>query len=59
MRSTFQVDNEPRMPTINTSSCRDSSGRVVPVVDRNRCEGKEECVRVCPYGVFSIQSWLR
>jgi NAD-dependent dihydropyrimidine dehydrogenase PreA subunit len=25
------------------------------VVDRNRCEGKQECVRVCPYGVFEIR----
>jgi NAD-dependent dihydropyrimidine dehydrogenase PreA subunit len=26
----------------------------VPVIDRNRCEGKEDCVRVCPYDVFEI-----
>jgi 4Fe-4S ferredoxin len=25
-----------------------------PVIDRRRCEGKEECVRVCPYGVFEM-----
>jgi NAD-dependent dihydropyrimidine dehydrogenase PreA subunit len=30
-------------------------GRVAPVVDRNRCEGKEDCVRVCPYDVFEIR----
>lgn len=29
-------------------------GLVVPVIDRNRCEGKQDCVRVCPYGVFEI-----
>jgi NAD-dependent dihydropyrimidine dehydrogenase PreA subunit len=34
--------------------CRDVSGKVAPVVDRNRCEGKEACVQVCPYGVFEI-----
>jgi NAD-dependent dihydropyrimidine dehydrogenase PreA subunit len=28
---------------------------VAPVVDRNRCEGKEDCVRVCPYDVFEIR----
>jgi 4Fe-4S ferredoxin len=27
---------------------------VAPVIDRNRCEGKEDCVRVCPYGVFEM-----
>ena len=25
-----------------------------PVIDRNRCEGKADCVRVCPYGVFEL-----
>ena len=36
------------------NSCSEISGRVAPVVDRNRCEGKEDCVRVCPYNVFEI-----
>jgi NAD-dependent dihydropyrimidine dehydrogenase PreA subunit len=27
---------------------------LVPVIDRNRCEGKEDCVRVCPYDVFEL-----
>jgi 4Fe-4S ferredoxin len=35
--------------------CRGEPGRVAPVVDRNRCEGKEDCVRVCPYDVFEIR----
>ena len=30
-------------------------GLLAPVIDRNRCEGKEDCVRVCPYSVFEIQ----
>jgi 4Fe-4S ferredoxin len=25
-----------------------------PVIDRRKCEGKEDCVRVCPYGVFAM-----
>jgi 4Fe-4S ferredoxin len=29
-------------------------GLVVPVIDRNRCEGKKDCVEVCPYGVFEM-----
>lgn len=28
---------------------------MAPVVDRNRCEGKAECIRVCPYDVFAIR----
>lgn len=38
-----------------SASCKGSPGRVIPVIDRNRCEAKADCVRVCPYGVFSIQ----
>ena len=34
--------------------CKEA-GRLVPVIDRHRCEGKEDCVRVCPYDVFAIQ----
>jgi 4Fe-4S ferredoxin len=37
------------------TGCQDDSGKVAPFVDRNRCEGKAECVRVCPYGVFQIR----
>jgi 4Fe-4S ferredoxin len=38
------------------SECKGEPGRVAPVVDRNRCEAKGECVRVCPYNVFEIRS---
>jgi NAD-dependent dihydropyrimidine dehydrogenase PreA subunit len=36
-------------------SCAPEAGRVVPVIDRNRCEAKSDCVRVCPYGVFELR----
>lgn len=26
-----------------------------PLIDRRKCEGKEDCVRVCPYGVFEVK----
>ena len=35
-------------------TCRGEPGRVAPVVDRNRCEGKQDCLRVCPYDVFEM-----
>lgn len=38
----------------STESCDKSAGQVVPVIDRNRCEGKAACISVCPYGVFEI-----
>jgi 4Fe-4S ferredoxin len=43
----------------SSESCSDLSGRVAPVVDRNRCEGKEDCVAVCPYNVFEIGTLSR
>lgn len=30
-------------------------GLLAPVIDRNSCEGKEDCVRVCPYDVFEVR----
>jgi NAD-dependent dihydropyrimidine dehydrogenase PreA subunit len=27
----------------------------VPVIDRGKCEGKRECVEVCPYDVFEVR----
>lgn len=36
-------------------ACKGTPGKVVPVVDRNRCEAKEDCVRVCPYDVFEVR----
>jgi len=39
----------------DTSTCSNISGKFVPQVDRNKCEGKADCVRVCPYSVFEVQ----
>ncbi len=43
------------MPETNLDSCRGTPGKVAPVVDRNRCEAKNDCVEVCPYDVFEIR----
>ncbi len=29
---------------------------VSPVIDRNRCEGKADCVKVCPEDVFEVRT---
>jgi NAD-dependent dihydropyrimidine dehydrogenase PreA subunit len=39
----------------DASRCADQSGRFAPRIDRNRCEAKADCVRVCPYHVFEIR----
>jgi len=35
--------------------CRAEPGHFRPVVARDRCEGKRDCVDVCPYGVFEVR----
>lgn len=40
------------MPTVET--CTHEAGAFRPVIDRNRCEGKAACVRVCPVSVFTV-----
>ncbi len=42
----------PKRPGMN---CRAAPGEWVPVVDRNRCEGKRDCVEVCPENVFEVR----
>lgn len=37
-------------------TCAPEAGRVLPVIDRNRCEAKEDCLEVCPYDVFEIHT---
>ena len=41
---------------MSEAQCDDAPGHLKPVIDRNRCEGKADCVRVCPYQVFEIQT---
>jgi NAD-dependent dihydropyrimidine dehydrogenase PreA subunit len=36
-----------------SDECKEA-GLLAPVIDRNRCEGKEECVPACPYHIFEM-----
>ena len=38
----------------STHDCKYPPGSLAPVIDRARCEGKAQCVRVCPTGVFEV-----
>ena len=35
-------------------SCKQEPGVFAPVIDRGRCEGKADCVVICPYEVFEL-----
>lgn len=37
-----------------SADCKQEPGLFRPVIDRSRCEGKADCVRVCPTGVFAV-----
>ena len=43
-----------RDPTRPGEKCRAPPARWTPVVDREKCEGKKDCVEVCPYSVFEL-----
>jgi 4Fe-4S ferredoxin len=36
-------------------ACKQEPGVIFPVVDLKRCEGKGDCERVCPEGVFEVR----
>jgi len=36
------------------SACKQPAGKFAPVIDRNKCEGKGDCLDVCPKEVFVI-----
>lgn len=36
--------------------CKATEGAWAPVVNRARCEGKSDCVQVCPYDVFEVRT---
>jgi len=37
-----------------SAECKQAPGAFRPIIDRSRCEGKADCVRVCPVGVFQV-----
>lgn len=39
---------------LNGSQCKQQAGKFQPVINRNRCEGKGDCVEVCPFTVFEV-----
>ena len=41
------------MKTTASPQCK-QAGLLAPMIDRNRCEAKSDCVLVCPYDVFEI-----
>lgn len=36
--------------------CKQEAGFFTPIIDRNRCEGKADCVPACPYSIFKVDT---
>jgi 4Fe-4S ferredoxin len=47
--------SKQRMADASSTECRATPGEFAPVIDRAKCEGKADCVRVCPYDVFEVR----
>jgi len=43
------------MDKTTTHACKQQPGVIMPVVDLKRCEGKGDCLDVCPENVFEIR----
>jgi 4Fe-4S ferredoxin len=40
---------------LSAAECKHPAGAFVPEIDHARCEGKADCLRVCPEGVFVLR----
>jgi NAD-dependent dihydropyrimidine dehydrogenase PreA subunit len=37
------------------TECRAEPGEFAPIINRTKCEGKAECIEVCPFHVFEVR----
>lgn len=47
--------NAARDPARPGEKCKAEPARYKPVVNHGKCEGKSDCVAVCPYDVFEVR----
>lgn len=43
------------MPQNSMRDCKQEPGVIAPVVDLKRCEGKGDCLKVCPENVLEVR----
>lgn len=53
-RNPLKVKRAAADPNRPGKECKAEPAAFRPVVDRRRCEGKGDCIEVCPYGVFEL-----
>jgi NAD-dependent dihydropyrimidine dehydrogenase PreA subunit len=52
----MMTERNPGQRAATSAACKAPAGTVIPVVNRNRCEAKADCVAVCPYDVFELRA---
>ncbi len=50
----YTSEQSPTQPR-SSGDCKQAPGVIVPAVDLKRCEGKGDCLVVCPEDVFEIR----
>jgi len=50
-----QTSEQSQMQPRSSGDCKQAPGVIVPAVDLKRCEGKGDCLVVCPEDVFEIR----
>jgi len=53
-RNLKKVRKATSHPNRPGEACKAEPGLYRPEIDLKRCEGKQDCAEVCPYGVFEI-----
>ncbi|MBB3214438.1 NAD-dependent dihydropyrimidine dehydrogenase PreA subunit [Herbaspirillum sp. Sphag1AN] len=43
------------MPVTTASHCKQPAGKFTPVISLKRCEGRGDCLAVCPENVFEVR----
>ena len=54
-RNPEKVKRAAAHPKRPGEECKAEPGVWAPRIDRSRCEGKKDCVEVCPYDVFEVR----
>lgn len=55
-RNPLKVQRAAADPQRPGEACKAEPGASRPVVNRARCEGKSDCIEVCPYDVFEVRT---
>lgn len=50
-----KVKKAAQHPKRPGEKCQAEPNQYIPIINQNKCEGKRDCVEVCPYDVFEVR----